>query len=504
MKKILSAVLVLLLMILSYAAGRRHPTHQAAIGNATPQLVLYWVDPMHPDYKSDHPGVAPDCGMQLKPVYAESTLSTGRLPSLPRPETVDIDPAKQQLFGIQVARVEKSSGSGGVRVLGRVVPEEARMYRITSGSEGFVRETFDDSIGELVKKDQKLATSYLVEMLTVASGYLAANAGVHGSVNTDGARTVPFPGAVSKQGFSSLQGYSDRLRNLGLSDKQIRQMAESHQLPEAVEIVSPVDGFIVARNISAGEHFDRAMEFYRIADLTKVWILADVLGNEASNFRPGTVVRITLPGQRKSYSARVTAILSEVDPNTRTMKLRLEADNPGYALRPDMFVDVDLPGSAPAGFTVPEDALIDSGREQRVFVQRSKGTFEPRTVHVGRRSHDRVEILAGLAEGEWVVTDGAFLVDSESRLKSPQTQAVELPSKKIEPPSKASSKFADNGGQVRDAACGMKIDRAKSIAEGHTVTRDGVTYYFCSDSCKKKFSAQPERYLAQNPVGHHS
>ena len=466
--------------------------------------VLYWVDPMHPDYKSDHAGTAPDCGMQLEPVYAEPAASAGGQTAPMRLGTVGIDLERQQLFGIRLAAAEKSSGTGKVRVLGRVVPEDTRVYRITSGSDGFVRETYNDSVGEQVKKDQKLATSYLGETLGVASGYLATIAGVPGS-GKDGSRTVAFPGAVNKQGVSSLQGYSDRLRNLGISDQQLQEMAESHQLPETVDIVAPVDGFILARNISAGQHFDRSMEFYRIADLSRVWIVADILGSEAQHFRPGTIARVTVADGGKMFSARVSNVLPQVDAVTRTLKLRLEADNPGFALRPDMFVDVELPVSMPAGLTVPVDAVIDSGEEQRVFVQRASGVFEPRKVQTGWRSGDQVEIVKGLSEGERVVASGTFLVDSESRLKTAQAASKEelheetVPSKsKTEPP------VAVSGGKVKDAACGMMIDKATAIAGGHSLTRDGVTYYFCSDRCKRKFSTQPDHYAALNSSGPHS
>ena len=129
------------------------------------------------------------------------------------------------MFGIRVAAVEKTSGTGKLRVLGRVIPEDMRVYRVDSGMDGFVRETYNDSVGELVKKNQKLATCYGSESLAVASGFLAASAGVPGSVGKDGSRTMPFPGAVSKQGVSSIQGYTDRLRNLGVSEEQIKQMA---------------------------------------------------------------------------------------------------------------------------------------------------------------------------------------------------------------------------------------------------------------------------------------
>lgn len=503
MKKVVSAVVMVLLMILSYVAGWKHTSrHAPASQNASARRVLYWVDPMHPDYKADHPGIAPDCGMQLEPVYAEAVASTAGLASPVTPGMVGIDVEKQQLFGIRVAAVEKNSGTEKVRVLGRVVPEDTRVYRVNSGTDGFVRETFNDSVGELVKKDQRLATSYVGETLGVASGFLAAAANMPGAVGKDGSRTVAFPGAVSKQGVSSLQGYTDRLKNLGMSDVQIKQMAESHLLPETVDIVAPATGFILSRNITPNQHFDHTTEFYRIADLSEVWILADISGSEAQSIRPGAVARISLPDQAKTFPARVSNVLPQVDPATRTLKLRLEASNPGYALRPDMFVDVELPVAMPAGLTVPVDAVIDSGREQRVFVERSNGVFEPRPIQTGWRYGDRVEIVHGLSEGERVVTAGTFLVDSESRLKSLDQQPAKQPShENVAPSSNTEHRAVISSGKVKDAACGMMIDAKKAVAEGNTLTREGVTYYFCSDRCKRKFSAQPE-HLALVQPGH--
>jgi YHS domain-containing protein len=180
----------------------------------------------------------------------------------------------------------------------------------------------------------------------------------------------------------------------------------------------------------------------------------------------------------------------------------LEADNPGFALRPDMFVDVELPVAMPAGLTVPQDAVLDSGREQRVFVERSNGVFEPRQVQTGWHSGDRVEIVHGLAEGERVVTAGTFLVDSESRLKPVAKASPMQPSQeKVQARSNHEPVQSASAGKVKDAACGMMIDAAKAVAEGNTLDRDGITYYFCSDRCKKKFVAQPEHYLALNPTG---
>jgi hypothetical protein len=127
--------------------------------------------------------------------------------------------------------------------------------------EGFIRETYNDSVGVQVKKDQKLATYYGPDALAVESGFLAATERIPGSNGKDGNRTVPLPGAVSKQGFSSVQGYADRLRHLGMSDVQITEMGEAGRIPESIDVVAPVNGFILARNVTPGKHFDRYTKF---------------------------------------------------------------------------------------------------------------------------------------------------------------------------------------------------------------------------------------------------
>jgi membrane fusion protein, copper/silver efflux system len=160
------------------------------------------------------------------------------------------------------------------------------------------------------------------------------------------------------------------------------------------------------------------MELYRIADLSHVWVLADIYEDEAQYFVPGAAARVMLPGQNKSLAAKVSDVLPQIDPTTRTLKLRLEVDNPQFALRPDMFVDVQLRVPAPHGLSVPSEALVDSGMRKQVFVELSDGVFQPREVQTGARFGDHIQILKGLKEGESVVTSGTFLIDSESRLKA--------------------------------------------------------------------------------------
>ena len=424
MRRMSLAIVVVTAIAASYGLGRYNLHLQA--GSTQGRHVLYYVDPMHPSYKSDKPGIAPDCGMKLVPVFAEdiaSAPSSSPLAQL-RAGAVSIDGATQRLLGIKVAPVEKGGATRSVRVVGRIVPEDTRVYSVNSGLDGFIRETYNDSVGMLVKKDQKLATYYSPDALSVASGFLAASERVPGSVGNDGSRTVPFPGAVSKQGLSSLQGYTDRLRNLGMSDVQIKQMADSRQLPEFIDVVAPADGFILSRNITPGQHFEHNMEFYRIADLGRVWVVAEVYEQEAPYLRPGGMAQITLKGEARHLSARISDSLPQSEAGGGTVKLRLEVDNPTFNLRPEMLVDVELPVHLPPAVTVPLDALVDSGARSRVYVERGEGIFEPREVETGWRSADRVEILHGVQPGERVVVEATFLVDSESRLKNQASGAA--------------------------------------------------------------------------------
>ncbi len=497
MRRLCLAIAVVAAIAASYGLGMRHPYSQT--GSKTGRRVLYYVDPMHPAYKSDKPGVAPDCGMSLTPVYAEN-VGNAPPPSpaaqLP-PGAVAMDGPTQRLLGIRLAPVEKTGATRVIRVVGRVVPEDTRVYRINSGVDGFIRETYNDSVGVMVKKDQKLATYYSPDFLSTASGFLAAVQNVPGAVAKDGSRTVPFPGALSKQGFSSLQGYTDRLRNLGMSDVQIRRMADSRQLPEDIDAVAAADGFIIARNITPGQHFERNMEFYRIADLSRVWVVAEVYEQEAHYLRPGGLAHIALKDEGRQLSARIADSLPQSEAGGGTVKLRLEVDNPAFTLRPEMLVDVELPVRLPPAITVPLDALVDSGARARVYVERGEGIFEPREVETGWRFGELVEIRQGVRSGERVVVAATFLVDSESRLKTPTPASPPAPAHAADRPARQLAHLAV-AKTVRDPNCGMPVDTAKAVASGNTFAYRGATYYFCSSKCKQAFQDDPARAASRS------
>jgi Cu(I)/Ag(I) efflux system membrane fusion protein len=204
---------------------------------------------------------------------------------------------------------------------------------------------------------------------------------------------------------------------MGMSRPQIDEIARTRKILPAVNLVAPATGFIVSRSVSPEQRFDRGLDFYRIVDLSHVWILANVSEAESRCLMPGARARVSLaqiPGS--TFQARVGNVLPQFDPVSRTLQVRLEADNAGFTLKPDMYVDLEFAIRTPTGLVVPKEAVIDSGLRKIVYVDRGNGYFQPRTVQTGWRMGDRVQIVDGLKAGEHIVVSGNFLVDSESRM----------------------------------------------------------------------------------------
>jgi RND family efflux transporter MFP subunit len=246
-------------------------------------------------------------------------------------------------------------------------------------------------------------------------------------------------------------------------------------------MLSPVDGFITTRNISLGQRFERGTELFRIADLSTVWIVADAYDRDARYIRPRVAAHVVQTGMGKVMHGSVSTVPPQFDPATRTLKFRIDVQNPSLELRPDMFVNVDLEVDTPSRLSVPVDAVLDSGTQQRIFVARGDGHFESRTVRVGARTGDQVEITDGLRVGEEIVVSANFLLDSASRMR-------------------AVSARADTGTSSKDLICGMDVSAEKAQKDGLVSTYRGTTYYFCSRGCKTKFDAAPEKYVPRSSV----
>jgi Cu(I)/Ag(I) efflux system membrane fusion protein len=362
--------------------------------------------------------------------------------------------------------------TGALRLLGRVVPDERRLHVIIALVDGRVVSMGNNFTGAFVRKGEVLAAFYAPEAQTASQAFVTSLAQADRAQGTGSAAAAP-------QAQTALlrlpQQYESTLRNLGMGDAQIEEIVKTRTYPQNVDIVSPIDGIILVRNIIGGTRFVKGTELYRIADLGQVWILVDVYEREGRLLKPGTKVRAISPNQEREFPAVVSEVLTGFDASTRTLKVRLVADNPGFLLRPDMFVDIEVPARMPPAVTVPVEAVIDAGTRKTVFVDRGEGRFEPRPVETGWTMGGRVEIVRGLMEGERIVVSGNFLVDSESRM---QLAAAGI-----------------YGASHVDPVCGMHVDEGKAKAAGKMVDHGGKTYFFCSDDCVGKFRKEPAKYL---------
>lgn len=392
--------------------------------------------------------------------------------AVPQPGSVQVSPERQQLIGLKTAVAEKRPGTWTLRLLGRVAADETRLYVINASIDCYITEALPVTTGTFVKKHQPLGSFYSPEFFNYQQSYI-------NSVDTlqrIGApeREHPMQRYLSRD---TVRQNVDNLRNLGMSDIQIEEIARTRQMTQNVTIRAPAAGFLIYRNISVGQKHIKGAEMFRIADLRRVWVLADLFENDARHLQPGQTVKVHLPQQHRDFTAKVSAVLSLFDAATRTLKVRLEVDNPDYTLRPDMFVDVDLPVKYPPALTVPADAVLDSGLRKTVFIDGGDGLFNPREVETGRRFGDRVEIVKGLAEGDRYVASGNFLLDSESRMQLAASGVY--------------------GTIARDPVCGRDVSVRKAEREGRKSIHDGRTFYFSSTACKEQFDREPGRYAGK-------
>jgi RND family efflux transporter MFP subunit len=437
--------------------GPRQPAAQQAEGG---RKILYWYDPMHPSYRSDKPGIAPDCGMDLVPMYeggAEEDKPKGKIlyyrdpqqpsytsdkPGLnpetgadlepvyeePAPGAVTVSAEKQQWIGIRTGTAAVSAGGRTLRAAGRIAVDETRIVRVQPRTDGWIEKVHADFTGRLVRKGEVLLTVYSPELVASQQEYLLAR---KAQVELAGS-TVP---GVRQYNASLLAAARARLERHWMMDARAIETLEQSGVPlRSMPVPAPESGFILARNAYPNQRVTPETELYTLADLGRVWIFADVFEADAGLMRlglPAAVEPTYAPGRR--FRARVTYIYPQIDPQTRTLKVRLEADNPDYALRPDLFVNVDFTVPAPPRLSVPEDAVLDTGLRRVVWIDKGEGLFEPRAVETGEAYDGRIEILAGLREGERVVTSGAFMLDSESKMKNPAPSPAAPPAKPAKP-----------------------------------------------------------------------
>jgi RND family efflux transporter MFP subunit len=423
--KLLKTFALLVLLAATFAGGYLMRASKRSAPAAGQRRVLYYIDPMHPAYKSDKPGIAPDCGMQLEPVYADgggSALSglSPQPPALtpspvalsPGSTAIHIAPERQQLIGVKFATVEWDGSSRSIRTVGKVTFDETRVTHVHTRIEGWIEKVFVDFTGDVVKTGQPMLTIYSPEMLASQQELLLAVRA------RDLMKANPLASAA-EHGESLFQAAKRRLELWQLSEDQIQQVLTTGEPIHSITVYAPSGGFVSERRAFPNQKVTPDSDLYTITDLSRIWIMADVFESDITSIRVGDRAFVMFPnGGPPSIAAQVNYIQPQVDPLTRTLKVRLDANNPGLRMKPDMFVNVEFGVVSARQLVVPADAVLDTGDRQTVFVDLGDGYLEPRQVVVGSRFGDRLAITSGLTAGERVVSSGTFLIDSESQLKS--------------------------------------------------------------------------------------
>ena len=416
MKRIIAISALAVSLAAGAFAGGNGWAHRSGAAHASAHAATVYTCPMHPDYRSDHPGTCPICGMALTEDRAEGKTGGDAAARALPPGAVQVTAERQQAIGIRVGAVRRMAATQRLRTTGRVVSDENRTYPIVAAVSGWIRNVENVTTGDVVKKDQALA-SFLSPDPQLETAQQSYYAGLEMLYRTASA-PPQVPSHGSRSAVEEVERLADGLRSLGVSNSQMRQLATRREMVHDIRVESPVDGVVLKRGVTSGLRFDRGFEFYRIADLSRVWILADVYGHQLPFIRRGASARITTAEESHALSATVSPSEPIFDETTQTLKVRLEAANPRFALKPGMFVDVEFPVDLRSTLVVPADAIVDSGLRKTVFVECGNGHFEPRLVETGARIGDDVEVTKGLTAGERIVISGTFFVDSESRMKA--------------------------------------------------------------------------------------
>lgn len=428
--KALKAIALVALVAAAFGGGYVARTMKAGGGTTPTKRILYYIDPMHPAYTSDKPGIAPDCGMALEPVYADEPAPAGTagghqgpetarpagpaLSALP-PGTFAIPLERQQLIGVRFATVEWNTFARAIRTVGKVSFDETRLAHVHSRVEGWIEQVLVDFTGDFVKKGEPMVTIYSPEMLASQEELLLA------ARARDLMATSPL-GDAATHGASLFEAARQRLELWDLSADQIQHVLETGRPIRHIALHAPITGIVLERNAFPNQKVTPDSDLYTIADLSRVWIMADVFESDIAAIKLGAPAYLMFPGSgAPPTGAKVDYIQPQVDPMTRTLKVRLNAANPGLRLKPEMFVDVEFGIPAPKRLTVPAEAVLDTGDRQTVFVDLGNGYLEPRRVEIGEHLGDRLVVTNGVSAGERVVASGTFLVDSESQLRAAAT-----------------------------------------------------------------------------------
>jgi Cu(I)/Ag(I) efflux system membrane fusion protein len=365
--------------------------------------ILYYRNPMGLPDTSPVPK-QDSMGMDYIPVYADEVAQPGQ---------ISISPDKVQKLGVRTEPAVLRELARMVRAVGQFQVDERRLHTVTAKFEGYIEHLSVNATGQPVRRGQALMQVYSPELVAAQEEYLIA---------WKGRETLASGTEESLTGVGQLaEGALKRLRNWDISDTQLQRLQQEGKATRTLTLYSPANGVVLEKTAVAGMRFMPGEPQFKIADLSTIWLIADVFEQDLAQVRIGQPVKIVVDAYpEKEFGGKIAYIYPTVVPETRTAKVRVELANPGGLLKPDMYANVQLDaGDGKARvLTVPDSAVIDSGTRQVVLVQRAEGLFEPREVRLGQRGDGYAEVLQGVAEGEQVVVRANFLIDAESNLRA--------------------------------------------------------------------------------------
>jgi Cu(I)/Ag(I) efflux system membrane fusion protein len=405
---ILGAALLLCVGLAGYWLGTRTSTAPmpaiASISAKAEPKILYYRNPMGLSDTSPVPK-KDAMGMDYVPVLeGDAEASDGK-------HHIVLGIEKVQKLGVKSEAAALRVLDRTVRAVGKIEVDERRAYTIAPKFEGWVERLYVNTSGQAVSKGQPLFDVYSPELISALREYVLA---------AQGEASLKDAGKDARASMSQLAAASlARLKNWGIADEQIREFMNSKD-KRSLTFYAPISGVVMEKKTVQGMRFMPGEVLYQIADLSSVWVLAEVAEQDIGLVKTGSVAHISIAAYPdRHFNGKVDFIYPTLDTATRTVRVRLELANPDGLLKPAMFANVELAVSHRGKvLTVPVSAVIDSGTRKIVLVQLAEGRFEPRTVKLGSRGENHVEVLEGLTGGEQVVTSANFLIDAESNLKA--------------------------------------------------------------------------------------
>jgi Cu(I)/Ag(I) efflux system membrane fusion protein len=400
----------LLLCLLGLAAcqqkGSETPTVEAH-DHASEAKVEYTC-PMHPFIIKDKPGACPICGMDLVKKSAGAAANAGELEKIGQ---VAVSTTQRVMANVAIIHAEERSLTKEIAATGIVAYDQRRQAKVTAWVSGRIDRLMVSAVGDLVTKGRPVAELYSPDLVSAQQEYLLAIR------SRDRLKDSSIP-SISEGGEGLVASAKQRLLLMGVKEQQISGLEKTGQATIKLPVYTPLSGVVIEKTALEGQYVNVGDPLFIVADLSSVWVEAEIFENDLSAVKPGQRVEITSrawPG--KSFWGRVLMVYPFLDPKTRTVKVRIEIANSGMQLKPDMFVQALIRLPLSASVVVPVAALMDTGARQVVWIQVKDGVFEPRDVKAGARVGDEVQILKGLTKGEVIAASGAYLIDSESQLR---------------------------------------------------------------------------------------